>query len=156
MLSSVRRAFTRFFGTDEIRIALVGLAGAGKTTMLFKLKCGEVYAEYPAPGFEVDIVKHRSITIVSFDVDEHDDVDSRSWRPYLVGVQAVIFVADSSDRDNIDLARRAFNRLLSTDYLRDPVLLVLANKHDLPNAMAADEVNTTCDWRAYEYGDSAC
>ncbi|KAH7702888.1 ADP-ribosylation factor 1 [Aphelenchoides avenae] len=140
MLSYIKKAFTRFFGKDEIRIALVGLAGVGKTTMLFKLKCGEVYAEYPAPGFEVDIIKHKSITIVSFDVDADDAANCSSWRPYLPGTHAVIFVVDSSDRDSIDNARQALDCLLSTDCLQDPVLLLFANKHDLPNAMTADEV----------------
>ncbi|KAH7697824.1 ADP-ribosylation factor 1 [Aphelenchoides avenae] len=97
--------------------------------MLFKLKCGEVYAEYPTESFEVDIVKYKNVTIASFDVDEHE------------GAHAVIFVVDSSDRDSIAHARQALDRLISTDCLRDPVLLVFVNKHDLPNAMVADEVS---------------
>uniref|UniRef100_A0A914PM24 ADP-ribosylation factor 1-like 2 n=1 Tax=Panagrolaimus davidi TaxID=227884 RepID=A0A914PM24_9BILA len=52
----------------------------------------------------------------------------------------LIFVVDSNDRERIDEAREELTRMLAEDELRDAVLLVFANKQDLPNAMNAAEV----------------
>ena len=49
-------------------------------------------------------------------------------------------MVDSNDRDRVDEARDELNRMLSEDELRDAVLLVFANKQDLPHAMPAAEV----------------
>jgi signal recognition particle receptor subunit beta len=47
---------------------------------------------------------------------------------------------DSNDRDRIEDARNELERMLNEDELRDSVLLVLANKQDLPNAMGVSEI----------------
>ena len=46
----------------------------------------------------------------------------------------------SNDRDRISEARDELHRMLNEDELRDAVLLVFANKQDLPNAMSAAEI----------------
>lgn len=52
-------------------------------------------------------------------------------------LQGLIFVVDSNDRDRVGEAREELLRMLAEDELRDAVLLVFANKQDLPNAMNA-------------------
>jgi ADP-ribosylation factor 1/2 len=52
----------------------------------------------------------------------------------------VIFVVDSNDRDRIKDARDELKKMLAEDELRDAILLVFANKQDLPNAMSVSEV----------------
>ncbi len=54
--------------------------------------------------------------------------------------QAIIFVVDSNDRERVGEARDELQRMLNEDELRDAVLLVFANKQDLPNAMNATEI----------------
>jgi ADP-ribosylation factor protein 1 len=54
--------------------------------------------------------------------------------------QGIIFVVDSNDRDRISEARDELQRMLNEDELRDALLLVFANKQDLPNAMNAAEI----------------
>jgi len=54
--------------------------------------------------------------------------------------QGIIFVVDSNDRDRINEAREELQRMLSEDELRDALLLIFANKQDLPNAMNAAEI----------------
>ena len=46
----------------------------------------------------------------------------------------------SKDRERVNEAREELMRMLADDELRDTVLLMLANKQDLPNAMNAVEV----------------
>merc|ERR1712029_1142101 len=62
------------------------------------------------------------------------------WRYYYQGTQGLIFVVDSNDRDRIEDAREELKKMLEEDEMRDAVLLVFANKQDLPNAMPAAEV----------------
>ena len=50
-------------------------------------------------------------------------------------MQGLIFVVDSNDKDRIAEAREELQRMLNEDELRDAVLLVFANKQDLPQAM---------------------
>jgi ADP-ribosylation factor protein 1 len=62
------------------------------------------------------------------------------WRHYFQNTQGLIFVVDSNDRDRVSEARDELHRMLNEDELRDAVLLVFANKQDLPNAMSAAEI----------------
>jgi ADP-ribosylation factor protein 1 len=54
--------------------------------------------------------------------------------------QGIIFVVDSNDRERISEAREELQRMLNEDELRDAMLLVFANKQDLPNAMNVAEI----------------
>ena len=47
---------------------------------------------------------------------------------------------DSNDRERIAEARDELNRMLAEDELRDAVVLVFANKQDLPHAMNPAEI----------------
>lgn len=49
-------------------------------------------------------------------------------------------MVDSNDRDRVVEAREELQRMLNEDELRDALLLVFANKQDLPNAMNAAEI----------------
>lgn len=64
------------------------------------------------------------------------------WRHYYQNTQGIIFVVDSNDRERVEDARNELERMLSEDELRDAVLLVFANKQDLPKAMSPSEVTT--------------
>lgn len=43
-------AFRSLFGKKEMRILMVGLDAAGKTTILYKLKLGEIVTTIPTIG----------------------------------------------------------------------------------------------------------
>ncbi|KAL3523558.1 hypothetical protein ACH5RR_016392 [Cinchona calisaya] len=118
---------------------MVGLENAGKTTILYKLKLGEIVTTIPTIGFYVETVEYKNI---SFNVWDVGSVDSSRplWRYYYPNTGGLIFVVDSNDRDRVFEARDELHRMLDEDELRDAVLLVLANKQDLPNAMNASEV----------------
>jgi len=62
------------------------------------------------------------------------------WRHYYQNTQGLIFVVDSNDRDRIEPAREELHKMINEDELRDAVILVFANKQDLPNAMTAAEI----------------
>ncbi|EPR59241.1 ADP ribosylation factor ARF1, partial [Toxoplasma gondii GT1] len=136
---SVSRLWSRLFGKREMRILMVGLDAAGKTTILYKLKLGEVVTTIPTIGFNVETVEYKNISFTVWDVGGQDKIRPL-WRHYFSNTHGLIFVIDSNDRDRIEDAREELHRMLNEDELRDAVLLIFANKQDLPNAMTAAEV----------------
>ncbi|NP_001017707.1 ADP-ribosylation factor 4b [Danio rerio] len=131
--------WTRLFEKKEMRLLMVGLDAAGKTTVLYKLKLGEVVTTIPTLGFNVETVEYRNISFTVWDVGGQDII-RRLWRHYYQNTKGLIFVVDSSDRDRIETAAEELKMMLAEDEMRDAVLLVLANKQDLPKAMAAHEL----------------
>merc|ERR1712083_827558 len=136
---SFTKLFSRFFSNQEMRLLMVGLDAAGKTTILYKLKLGEVVTTIPTIGFNVETVEYRNIKFTVWDVGGQDKI-RRLWRYYYQGTQGLIFVVDTNDRDRAEDAREELMKMLNEDEMRDAVLLVFANKQDLPNAMPAAEV----------------
>ncbi|XP_014815392.1 PREDICTED: ADP-ribosylation factor 3 [Calidris pugnax] len=154
-------------GKKEMRILMVGLDAAGKTTILYKLKLGEIVTTIPTIGFNVETVEYKNISFTVWDVGGQDKIRPL-WRHYFqntgggggrgsFGVATepgrpcgassahslspgLIFVVDSNDRERVNEAREELMRMLAEDELRDAVLLVFANKQDLPNAMNAAEI----------------
>ncbi|WAR51599.1 hypothetical protein PtB15_1B35 [Puccinia triticina] len=121
------------------RILMVGLDAAGKTTILYKLKLGEIVTTIPTIGFNVETVEYKNISFTVWDVGGQDKIRPL-WRHYFQNTQGIIFVVDSNDRERVSEAREELQRMLNEDELRDALLLVLANKQDLPNAMNAAEI----------------
>ncbi|CAO2197195.1 unnamed protein product, partial [Urochloa humidicola] len=131
--------FSRLFAKKEMRILMVGLDAAGKTTILYKLKLGEIVTTIPTIGFNVETVEYKNISFTVWDVGGQDKIRPL-WRHYFQNTQGLIFVVDSNDRERVVEARDELHRMLNEDELRDAVLLVFANKQDLPNAMNAAEI----------------
>jgi len=136
---SFSRLFDIFIGKKDMRILMVGLDAAGKTTILYKLKLGEVVTTIPTIGFNVETVEYKNIKFTVWDVGGQDKIRPL-WRHYFQNTQGIIFVVDSNDRSRIDAARDELHRMLNEDELRDAVLLVFANKQDLPQAMPPPEM----------------
>ncbi|KTW28571.1 ADP-ribosylation factor [Pneumocystis carinii B80] len=136
---SISKLLQGLFGKKEMRILMVGLDAAGKTTILYKLKLGEIVTTIPTIGFNVETVEYKNISFTVWDVGGQDKIRPL-WRHYFQNTQGIIFVVDSNDRERISEAREELMRMLNEDELRDAVLLVFANKQDLPNAMNAAEI----------------
>ncbi|CAF1885423.1 unnamed protein product [Brassica napus] len=134
-----------------MRILMVGFDAAGKTTILYKLKLGEIVTTIPTIGFNVETVEYKNISFTVWDVGGQDKVRfltlalHQSVFVHCGGttsrtLKGLIFVVDSNDRDRVVEARDELHRMLNEDELRDAVLLVFGNKQDLPNAMNAAEI----------------
>jgi small GTP-binding protein len=135
---SISKVFERWFGKQEMRILMLGLDAAGKTTILYKLKLGEVVSSVPTIGFNVETVEYKNIKFTVWDVGGQDKI-RLLWRHYYQNTQGLIFVVDSSDKDRIDVAREELMRMLGEEELRDAVVLVFANKQDM-GVMSVPEI----------------
>nr|XP_013013837.1 ADP-ribosylation factor 5 [Cavia porcellus] len=136
---TVSALFSRIFGKKQMRILMVGLDAAGKTTILYKLKLGEIVTTIPTIGFNVETVEYKNICFTVWDVGGQDKIRPL-WRHYFQNTQGLIFVVDSNDRERVQESADELQKMLQEDELRDAVLLVFANKQDMPNAMPVSEL----------------
>ena len=139
MGTSFSTIFTRFFGKKEMRILMVGLDAAGKTTILYKLKLAEVVTTIPTIGFNVETVDYKNISFTVWDIGGQETI-RRLWKHYYNNIEGIIFVVDSNDTERVEEAREELHRMLAEDELKDAHLLVMANKQDLPGAMTPTDL----------------
>jgi len=136
----ISKLFASFWGYgEEVRVLMVGLDAAGKTTILYKMKLGEVVQTTPTIGFNVEIVEYRNLKFNVWDVGGQDKI-RKLWRFYYENARGIIFVVDSNDRNRITHAQKELEALLTDAELKDAVLLVFANKQDLPEAMSTAQI----------------
>eukprot|EP01137_Pigoraptor_chileana_P034477 Opistho-2@27084 len=132
-------ALKKLFGSKEMRILMLGLDAAGKTTILYKLKLGQSVTTIPTVGFNVETVTYKNVKFNVWDVGGQDKIRPL-WRHYYTGTQGLIFVVDSADRDRIDEARQELHRIVNDREMRDAVILIFANKQDMDTAMKPQEI----------------
>ncbi|KDP47141.1 hypothetical protein JCGZ_22137 [Jatropha curcas] len=135
----ISRLVKRFLSKSKVRILMLGLDSSGKTTILYKLKLGEIVTTIPTIGFNVETVEYKNISFSVWDVGGQQKIRPL-WRHYFQNVEGLVFVVDSDDRERIAEARNELHRILGDNELGDAALLVFANKQDLPDAMHVDEV----------------
>ncbi|KHJ88438.1 ADP-ribosylation factor family protein [Oesophagostomum dentatum] len=121
------------------RILMLGLHNSGKSTVLCKLKSGDVEAVTRTAGFNVETVKYRDVAFTIWDIGGNQRV-RHIWKHYYVNVKAVIFVVDSSDHKQITEALEEVLDLMEVPELKGTTLLVLANKQDLEGCMNSEEI----------------
>ena len=71
------------------------------------------------------------------------------WERYCRGVQAIVYVVDAADHDNLDSARLELAELLSKPSLQGIPLLVLGNKNDLPGALSTTDLIDRLDLKVH-------
>merc|ERR1712157_164988 len=62
------------------------------------------------------------------------------WERYCRGVNCVVYVVDSADHENVEIAKSELHDLLSKPTVSGIPLLVLGNKNDLPGALSTSEL----------------
>jgi len=132
-------ALQNLFDNTPKRILLLGIDGAGKTTVLYKMKLGETIHTAPTIGFNVETVQYRNIKFTMWDVGGQDRI-RKLWRHYYEGTNGLIYVVDSNDTARIDESAIELEKLLKEEELSNATLLVFANKQDLPNAVSVSEL----------------
>lgn len=144
VISSAKRVLR--MKKEEMSILVLGLDAAGKTTILYMLRLGEVVTTIPTIGFVLENISvkssSREINFTSWDAGGRDQIRP-FWRHFFKDVtdqSALIFVLDSNDRERIEQAKDELEFLLAQDQLQGKPLLVFANKQDIPGAMPTSQV----------------
>ncbi|RYH21089.1 GTP-binding protein [archaeon] len=138
MASIISSMLQALFMPTEYRFLMVGLDAAGKTTVLYKLKLGEVVTTIPTIGFNVETVTYKGVNFTMWDVGGCDKIRPL-WRHYYQNTQGIIYVVDTNDisrfpenGDSYNTVMGLFNITIQEDELRDAVILVYLNKIDIP------------------------
>ena len=121
---------TKLMGKREARLLMLGLDAAGKTSILYKMKIGELIPSNPTIGFNMETVEYQKCKLNVWDIGGQDAL-RKMWRHYYENTNGFVYVVDSSDRDRLALAREELHRVLSDELLDGVPLLVYANKMDL-------------------------
>ncbi|GAA5819959.1 hypothetical protein JCM11251_005425 [Rhodosporidiobolus azoricus] len=129
-----------FSRQTEVRILMLGLDSAGKTTILYRLQIGEVVTTIPTIGFNVETVQYKNIKFQVWDLGGQTSIRPY-WRCYYADTKAVVYVVDSSDRERLGINKAELLAMLNEEELQDAKLLVFANKQDQPDAMTPAEVS---------------
>ena len=91
---------------------------------------------------------HDNILMKVWDVGGQDKIRPL-WRHYYVDADAIVWIVDSTDRERMDFCKEELHIFLKEDELKDVILLILANKQDLPNALIAEEVQDALEMTYY-------
>ena len=133
------KIWTKLLGKKDVRILMVGLDAAGKTTILYQLKMGETVKTIPTIGFNVETLDYKNLNFTMWDVGGQDKIRVL-WKHYYQNTDGLIFVVDSNDRERIEKAAEELQKMLAEEELKDCAILVMANKQDLKGALPPAEV----------------
>eukprot|EP01097_Dermamoeba_algensis_P008215 TRINITY_DN538_c0_g1_i1.p1 TRINITY_DN538_c0_g1~~TRINITY_DN538_c0_g1_i1.p1 ORF type:complete len:192 (-),score=57.82 TRINITY_DN538_c0_g1_i1:91-666(-) len=128
-------------GAIEAKILFLGLDNSGKSSVISYFESrGEVHtSEEPTVGFKEKNIKYKSVNFRIWDVAGKENVRGL-WKHYYSDKDAVVFVLDASNADRLEQGINQLKLVLGEGELKDSVLLVLANKQDLPDAVDAEAI----------------
>ncbi|KAI9338594.1 ADP-ribosylation factor family-domain-containing protein [Zopfochytrium polystomum] len=137
LLSILRKLKSR---EKEMRILILGLDNAGKTTILKRINGQDIASISPTVGFNIQTLDHNGYTLNFWDVGGQKSIRSY-WRNYFEQTDGLIWVVDSADRpDRLEDCRRELAALLKEERLAGASLLIFANKQDLPSALSHEQI----------------
>ncbi|KAJ6446685.1 small GTPase superfamily, ARF type [Purpureocillium lavendulum] len=148
MLSILRKARLK---DKEMRILMLGLDNAGKTTIVKKIMGEDVNTVSPTLGFIIKTIDYDGYKLNIWDVGGQKTLRSY-WRNYFEKTDALIWVVDATDRLRIGDCRDELHGLLleemlpvadeSGQRLAGASLLIFANKTDVDGCMDEQEIRT--------------
>ena len=123
---------------NNFKIIILGIQNAGKTTILYRLSIGEFVNTTPTIGSNVEEISYNNVKLQAWDLGGQESTRS-VWDVYFVNTDAIIYVIDTHD-ETYDDSKTQFYKLLSNETLKNAVILIYANKQDLPGAKSVAEI----------------
>ncbi|CAE8681176.1 unnamed protein product [Polarella glacialis] len=125
----------------------VGLDGAGKTCILYRLRLGAVVTTIPTAGFNVETLRHDDANLVCWDAGCNQALLRGLYTKYFETTAGVVFVVDSSASDRFSESRLLLETIIRNygTQIGDAPFLVLANKQDLPTAVPVSDLIAELD-----------
>ncbi|RPB23199.1 ARF/SAR superfamily [Terfezia boudieri ATCC MYA-4762] len=138
MLSILRKARLR---DKELRVLMLGLDNAGKTTVVKQIMNEDVHDVSPTLGFIIKTIEFSGYKLNIWDVGGQKTLRSY-WRNYFEKTDCLIWVVDATDRFRLDDCAEELHGLLQEERLLGASLLVFANKSEVVGAMGVEEIRT--------------
>ena len=125
--------------SQEMRILLLGLDNAGKTTLLKQLASEEVNMVTPTIGFNVKSVQSQGFKLNVWDIGGQREIRPY-WRNYFENTDVLIYVIDSTDDKRFLETSQELYNLLEEEKLAKIPLFIFANKQDLDSATKVGDI----------------
>jgi ADP-ribosylation factor-like protein 2 len=107
---------------QEMRIIILGLDNAGKTTVMKKL-CGEDVTEIsPTVGFNIKTLEYNRYMLNIWDVGGQKSIRP-FWRNYFEQTDGIVWVIDSVDKFRMEECRLQLREILNQEKLAGILLL---------------------------------
>ncbi|KAJ7111168.1 ADP-ribosylation factor [Mycena crocata] len=155
MSLAIRRLVDRFYPrpTNGYKIPLLGLDASGKTSLLYRLKLGEIVVTIPTIGLNIEKIQVRAahgnsqktITMMCWDVGGCSKLGPAFMAPYTAGSDALIWLVDGCDRERIAESVEELSRHIhfinGTDRPNYPLpVLIISTKQDFPNPIPLEKI----------------
>ena len=134
------KVFSALFGGKEVRMLILGLDNAGKTTILYRLQSENIEQTVPTIGFNVESLQYQNLNFQVWDLGGQTSIRPY-WRCYYPNTDAIIFVVDSADVERLNIAKQELHAMLEEEELKEAILLVFANKQDQAGALKAAQIS---------------
>ncbi|KAG5919806.1 hypothetical protein E4U61_000555 [Claviceps capensis] len=151
MLSILRKARLK---DKEMRILMLGLDNAGKTTIVKKIMGEDVHTVSPTLGFIIKTIDYDGFTLHQWEGQRDKKLLTRTgdvggqktlrsyWRNYFEKTDALIWVVDATDRLRIQDCKEELHGLLLEERLSGASLLIFSNKTDVEGCMDEHDIRT--------------
>ncbi len=127
------------FANREATLGLLGLDNAGKTTLQYRLKSGNVQDFVPTQRMKEEVFAVGGVTVRTCDVGGHAAA-RYLWKRFSTQADGIVFMVDASDSERLVEARQELLGLLDDPVVAGTPLIVLANKCDLPEALSREDL----------------
>jgi ADP-ribosylation factor protein 1 len=118
------------FCQKKSRILILGLDGAGKTTIIYKFKLDKYLTTVPTVGFNVETVKIKNTEMTIWDMGGQDKLRTL-WKYYFENCDALVFVIDSTDTSRFNEVNEELFKILTDKNMTSlKFVLIFWNKVD--------------------------
>ena len=134
----------------EVRLLMLGLDNAGKTTILKKFNGEDISTISPTLGFNIKTLEYRGYKLNVWDVGGQQTIRAY-WRNYFEQTDGVVWVVDSADRRRLETCKAELHALLEQEKLAGASLLIFCNKQDLAGALTPEEIASVLELREEQF-----
>ena len=121
----------------EMRLLILGLDNAGKTTIIKKFNGEDIDKISPTLGFNIKTLEYENYKLNVWDIGGQKTIRSY-WRNYFEQTDGVIWVVDSSDKYRLEDTKKELHNLLKEEKLMGATLLIFCNKQDIPGSLTSN------------------
>jgi len=128
----------------EIRILILGLDNAGKTTIVKKFNGEDINTISPTLGFNIKTLFFKDFKLSIWDVGGQVSIRTY-WRNFFEQTDGLIWVIDSSDQSRLQSCKTELHELLKQEKLAGASLLIFYNKSDIEGCMTLEQIKEFLD-----------
>ncbi len=133
-----------FKSKKHARILLLGLDGAGKTSILYQLKLSDLVNTTQTIGFNLEKIKYKNLFLELWDIGGYnifyDNKCTVLCKHYFKNIDGIVFVIDCNDKKRFGKVNQALLEIINNEELKNIPLLIFGNKQDLNDAISPNEL----------------